>query len=212
MSVIPLKKPDAPNGQTAPSDASLVAAALAGDNRAAGQLYRRHAGAIYSSLLRIFRQPADAEDALHDAFVLALDKLGQLQDSSQFRAWVMRSAVRIVYRKGRRRKWLEAFTRSAKAEAPVTVAGPDAKAELKKVFEVLATLPEKERVAWVLRYVEGYTLPEAALACDCSLATVKRRIRAAAEVVGQHVDVREPVETAPTPIPPNRASGEEVQR
>jgi RNA polymerase sigma-70 factor (ECF subfamily) len=65
------------------------------------------------------------------------------------------------------------------------------RAELALLDRMLARLPTKERMAWMLRYVEGCELPEVARMCGCSLATAKRRIAAAHERVAAHVDVRE---------------------
>jgi RNA polymerase sigma-70 factor (ECF subfamily) len=51
------------------------------------------------------------------------------------------------------------------------------------VYQVLDGMRASWRVAWVLRYVEGEALEEVARLCDCSLATAKRRITAAHELV-----------------------------
>ena len=55
----------------------------------------------------------------------------------------------------------------------------DARVELREVYAILAGLPPEERVALVLRRVEGMELKEVAEAMDLSLATVKRRLVAA---------------------------------
>ena len=71
-------------------------------------------------------------------------------------------------------------------------APPHARAELAQVFALLRTLPANERIAWSLRYVEGFDLRQTAALCDCSLATVKRRIqRAQNHIKGHFVDPRE---------------------
>jgi len=41
----------------------------------------------------------------------------------------------------------------------------------------------------MLRYIEGLLLEEVAEKCDCSLATVKRRIADAQRIVARHVHV-----------------------
>ena len=58
-------------------------------------------------------------------------------------------------------------------------APPDAVAELRSVYAIVDELPTNERLALILRRVEGLPLEEVAALCDCSLATVKRRIAAA---------------------------------
>ena len=47
---------------------------------------------------------------------------------------------------------------------------------LREVYDVLDQMPVNERMAFVLRFVDGRTLPDAAEACDTSLATLKRRL------------------------------------
>ena len=43
-----------------------------------------------------------------------------------------------------------------------------------------------DRIAWTLRYVEGHDLKATAALCDCSFATVKRRIRRAQRYIESH--------------------------
>jgi RNA polymerase sigma-70 factor (ECF subfamily) len=45
-------------------------------------------------------------------------------------------------------------------------------------------------VAWTLRHVEGESLEEVAVLCDCSLATAKRRIASAHEKIKQRLEGR----------------------
>jgi RNA polymerase sigma-70 factor (ECF subfamily) len=47
---------------------------------------------------------------------------------------------------------------------------------LRRTYALLDAIPADERIAFALRYVDGMELTEAAAACGCSLATVKRRI------------------------------------
>jgi RNA polymerase sigma-70 factor (ECF subfamily) len=59
--------------------------------------------------------------------------------------------------------------------------------ELRWLDAALARIDDRERIAWMLRHVEGLALEEVAEACSCSLATVKRRISAAEAVVHRHL-------------------------
>lgn len=187
MNVVPLHPLKAePPG---PDDAQLVRRALDGDRAASELLYRRYAPELYDTLVRLLRNESDAQDVLHDAFVVALDRLDQLEDPTRFRAWVLRTAIRFFYRKERRRKWLSVFVARPYAIDLAPVASPEVRAEVELLFAALADVPVKARAAWSLRYVEGHSLAETAAACGCSLATVKRRIAAAQQVLGQHIDL-----------------------
>ena len=52
---------------------------------------------------------------------------------------------------------------------------------LREAYRILDTLPEGERLAFTLRFVESMALNEVADACQISLATTKRRIQRAQE-------------------------------
>ena len=110
-----------------------------------------------------------------------------------FRGWLVQIAVRKVHRRFRRRRLLRTLgfdTTSPDAGIAAQASSeisPEQRAELVLLDRVLAGLPAAERVAWSLRCVEGMRLEEVALACSCSLATVKRRIAAAHAVVSKHV-------------------------
>ena len=51
-----------------------------------------------------------------------------------------------------------------------------ARRALRETYKTLDTLPANERIAFVLRFIDGLTLPEAAAAAGTSLATFKRRL------------------------------------
>lgn len=44
------------------------------------------------------------------------------------------------------------------------------------LYDALERIPSDVRIPWVLHRIEQLSLPETALACEVSLATVKRRI------------------------------------
>jgi len=65
-------------------------------------------------------------------------------------------------------------------------ASPATRAQLAQIYALLQTMAPDDRIAWTLRYVDGHDLKAAAELCDCSLATVKRRIRRAKLYLESH--------------------------
>jgi RNA polymerase sigma-70 factor (ECF subfamily) len=59
---------------------------------------------------------------------------------------------------------------------------------LASVYKIRDALPVSQRLAWTLRYVEGERLERVAELCSCSLATVKRRIKAAQDAIQREVN------------------------
>lgn len=183
------------------SDADLVRRARdEGDRWAEEALFRRHAGAVAATVMRLLGNRAEAEDVVQDTFVTALGKLDTLREPEAVRSWLLTIAVRRVQQRFRRRRLCRALGLERDREADDEVscarfvaeeASPEMRAELRLLDGALAALPAKQRIAWMLRHVEGCSLEETARACDCSLATIKRRIAAVDASVRQHARIEE---------------------
>lgn len=185
--------PIRPSAADDPGDAELVVRARDGGTWARGELFLRHAPRLTAMLTRLLASTTDAEDAVQDTFVEAFETLSSLREPGAFGGWVTRIAVHKAHRRFRKRKLLRmlgldrAAPDATLAQLADLDAPPEVRAELVLVERVLATLPVPERMAWMLRHVEGHELLDVARACDCSLATVKRRIAAAEEKIGAHL-------------------------
>lgn len=188
---------DASRVATAPrveADAALVADVVAGDRAAEEALYRRHAPNVLRVATRLLRSHEDALDVLQDTFVSAFEDIEKLREPSAFAAWTHRIAVRLVHRRFRKRRLLgllgldrrhdDVSLESLADES----ASSEARVELRWLDAALAKVDDRERIAWMLRFVEGLPLEEVAEACDCSLATAKRRIAAADAVARRHLE------------------------
>lgn len=184
------------------SDADLVMRAREGDRHAEESLYRRHLPYVTALCQRLLGSQHEAEDAVQDTFVDMLEQLGALRDPESLRPWLTRIAVHKVHRRFRRRKLLRVLglNRSDGQLTEVLVPGdratPEQSAELRRLELVLAGIPDEQRAAWVLRYVDGHKLEEVAVLCECSLATAKRRISAADCLVRAHVAIATSTEEA----------------
>jgi RNA polymerase sigma-70 factor (ECF subfamily) len=160
-------------------------------------LYRRHAAYELGLCTRILRSTSDAEDVVQDAFVDALEQLTSLREPHLFRHWLTGIAVHKAHRRLRRRKLRRVlgFTDLQPEQSLETHlashVSPEIVADMICLDLALRKLPDAPRIAWQLRYVEGYRLEEIAELCDCSLATVKRRIVTAEKTVRAFVQIEE---------------------
>jgi RNA polymerase sigma-70 factor (ECF subfamily) len=143
---------------------------------------------------RLMGRDADVDDVVQDAFVTAFAGLHRLDDPQAFAAWLGSIVVRTSGKVIRRRRLLERLGLRQRRE-PIDIdavatraAGPDVGAELRRVYERLEGLPAEERIAFLLRRVEGMELDEIARAMGVSLATAKRRIAAAQQTVERWAD------------------------
>lgn len=171
-------------------DESLVELASTGDARALECLYRRHAPFALNLAARIAGRASDIEDIVHDSFLRAFDALGRLKRGAAFRPWlgsIVVNAVRSSLRRERLRRVLGFGGQPVELDCIASAeASPAVRAELAQIYALLQTLPADDRIAWTLRYVEGYDLEGAASLVGCSLATIKRRILRAERYIDGH--------------------------
>ncbi len=174
-------------------DPELVVRALGGDRWSRDVLYRRHVHYLLGIAIRLLSSRTEGEEVVQDTFVVAFQQLGKLRDPAALRSWLARIAVSLVQRRLRRDRLrrllgLDRGFDDASLEALAAPSlRPDDRAELALADRVLRRLPSGLRIAWMLRHVEGLPLAEVASACDCSLATAKRRIAAAGAEMARHV-------------------------
>lgn len=190
-------------GETASvGDLELAERLATGDRAALAAVYERHAAALFGVLLRLLSRTGEAEDVLQETFVVAFQKAPQLRDKNALRPWLFRIAMREAHaRLKKRRRWSffglagsgsgEEADDARLASLVAESAGGDTRAELALLDRELAKLPAEQRIAWMLRHVEGEALEDVADACGCSLATAKRWVAAADQAVRRYVHVDE---------------------
>jgi RNA polymerase sigma-70 factor (ECF subfamily) len=160
-------------------DDDLIDGLRAGHPGAAAVFYDRYATSVHRTLQSVLGRDADIPDLLQDVFIRAIDRINELQHLDQVRSWLTTIAVftaRAHIRRLARRKWLFLFSPDQTRQRHLEPPSSDARRALRETYRTLDTLPANERIAFVLRYIDGLTLPEAAAAASTSLATLKRRL------------------------------------
>jgi RNA polymerase sigma-70 factor (ECF subfamily) len=154
-------------------------------------VYQRFAPYVAAIASRILGRQAEVQDVVHDVFAAALRGLTRREDPGQIKRWLATVTVRRATAKLRERALWHLLDGSDPADYGALsdpAATPEDRQLVEEVYRVLDKVPAKDRVAWVLRYVEGEQLETVAELCGCSLATAKRRIAAAHHKVIRHVE------------------------
>jgi RNA polymerase sigma-70 factor (ECF subfamily) len=141
------------------------------------QLVDEHQSMVFSLAWRMTGDRGLAEEIAQDVF-LELDRnLGRMESQDHARFWLRRVAMSRSADALRRRKvrgmdlWVEIEEgHGAKAEDRGSPLGA-------RLEQLLATLPEPQRAALVLRYQEDMTPEEIAATLDAPLATIKSHLQ-----------------------------------
>lgn len=145
-------------------------------------LFTRFSPHVARLAYRLVGRDGDVDDLVQDVFLAAHESMPVGLPDDDTRRWLSTVAVRLAWRKLRRRRIATffGFGDDGPDERLVAAsASPETSALVAQLYRRLETIPLAERVAWTLRHVENEPLDEVARLCGCSLATAKRRIAAA---------------------------------
>lgn len=176
------------------SDGDLVRATIRGDRRAFDALVRRHQRLATQVAFRLVGNSDDADEIAQEAFCRAFGKLKSLSEPHRFGGWLLRivSNQALNFRRSRAlRQTLRLADMGGGQESDGTEAtlpdkqalGPDelmAGRELgQRIGEVLAELPEKQRLSLVLFSMEKLPQKQIAEMLGISVEAVKWHVFAA---------------------------------
>ncbi len=161
--------------------ARLVRLTLGGDSGAFEQIVMRYETRVMGMATRLLGTRDDAQDAAQEVFLRAFKYLHRLDLEKPVEPWLMRIAVNVCRDTVRKRQRLrDTF---AATDHPEIIddsadlhAGLLRKQERRVLQRALAGLPEKERLAIVLRDVEGYSTAEVASILRSSETTVRTQV------------------------------------
>ena len=168
------------------TDEELVARSIRGDAESFNQLILRWERPIYALAYRTLGREEDARDICQETFLRAFRALPGFRGQAKFSSWLYRIALNLC------RDWMRRERRAPIAQPPEDVdlmelaaaAEPSesiedliARRDLSRAVErVMATLPEEQRTAIVLKEYHGLTFQEIADLIGCPLSTVKTRL------------------------------------
>jgi len=158
-------------------DAELVRRTLKGDPEAYGELVIRHSDFVYGLVYGVLQHREDAMDTVQAVFLRGYERLNHLRDLERFRPWLGRIASSQAKNRLRSRRGVvtgrlpETNTRgTGPLEAMIE------EEDRSRMKQALLALPDKNRVALVLRYQSRMGYQEIADALVIPATTVRSRI------------------------------------
>jgi RNA polymerase sigma-70 factor (ECF subfamily) len=149
--------------------AELLSRVKAGESDAWGELYRSYAPAILRFCRRALPAKEDAEDATNEIFMKVQQKLGTYDATRPFLAWLYKVASNHCWDMLRRRRIRQDLETGKDPEVlPLQDPHPDQLERLqtehtsKELRAGLARLPDRARMALVLRYFGDMSYEEIA--------------------------------------------------
>ncbi|MCZ6676034.1 MAG: sigma-70 family RNA polymerase sigma factor [Candidatus Poribacteria bacterium] len=148
-------------------------------HHAFGEIVRRFQDMAFGVAYALLGDFQLAEDAAQEAFIEAYRNLSKLQETKAFSSWLRQIVIRRCHRITRRKRPStepieKAFNiPSGETDPAAAIAEKDLK---ERVLAAIRTLPEKERIATTLFYINGYSQKDIATFMDISIRTIKKQL------------------------------------
>ena len=161
------------------------------ENKLFEELVLKNENGLYRLSMSILKNYADAQDAVHDAILIAFEKRDALKNPDAFGPWLFRILVRVCYKELRRKRRF----------ADIGDTFPDVPSRDNPYADVemgalLDSLPVKIRTTVLLHYVEGYSVKEVAQILRIPEGTVKSRLSTGRALLKEKLETTEPVAQA----------------
>ena len=181
-----------------------VARLRRGDLNALSELVARYQNRLYRYLLRIVRQPAEAEDLFQQTWLKVVEKIRSFDGNRNFDAWLFTLGRNLAIDHLRRIRpqsldeppansehgGTEAYQVPSRDRAPFDCAL--AAERRTQIEEAIATLPMMYREVLALRFEEEMKIDEIAEVTRMPVSTVKTRLRRSLEQLRFALEARYP--------------------
>ena len=174
------------------------------DQQAFEELYNRYYQAGFSLALQFVKNEDDALDIMQDVFVTVYSKLALLESAAKFKSWYMQ----IVANKCKdflKKQTPMSFTDANAYDEDgalqfeieetdrdfIPEEAVDYSETVRIVDEMIAELPEEQRLCILLYFANDMTIPEIAQALQVSEATVKSRLKYGKDKIRAKTDAYE---------------------
>jgi len=161
------------------NDEELMELVKNGDNTAFNQIVKRYKNKLFSTLFRITRNSATAEDILQETFIKVFRKCRLYNPTYKVSTWIYTIALnemRSYMRKQKPTVSLETIPAFNLTSDPPNPQDGLLKIRLEQAIE---GLPSDYRSAFLLREVDGFPYEDIANIIKCPIGTAKSRVNRA---------------------------------
>lgn len=160
-------------------------------------LYNDHSNLVYNVALNYLQNSEDAEEVTQDVFVKAYNALDGFKGESQIKTWLYRITINqsldFIKKKNSKKRFF-VFGKKSTNEYEYSNASTfehpgvllENKEEAKLLFETINTLPENQKIAFILSKIDGLSNPEIAEIMENTISAVESLLfRARKELQGK---------------------------
>ncbi len=163
-------------------DYEWVQAVLAGDKQAYAHIINKYKNPLYGTILRMTKNPHDAQDLVQEAFIKVYEQLEKYNQTGSFSGWLYRVAINHCMDEFRKKRYQMKqvemdSVHDVNAEHPEVVFMKKEKS--RQLERLIGTLPEDERLIILLRYINELSYDAISDLVGVPLSTVRNKLHRA---------------------------------
>jgi len=165
----------------------LITDCKAGKREAQSRLYQLYAPTLFGVCLRYSRDRTEAEDSLHEGFVLIFNKIDQFAFKGSFEGWMKKIMVNLSLEKCRTRFKMQSVEDISIYDSQLADADVYADMNAAKLLELIQNLPPQYRLVFNMYAIDGYSHKEISQALGIAEGTSKSNLARARKILQDKV-------------------------
>lgn len=140
---------------------------------------------LYGICLKYSKNKAEAEDNLHDSFMIIFDKIGQFKFKGSFEGWIKRITVNTVMQKYRGDSYVSLATEEIEEKQELDNTSQNI--PLATLLQYIQELPQKYRTTFNLYVLDGYSHKEISTLLGTKAGTSKSNLARARAILKEKI-------------------------
>lgn len=143
---------------------------------AQSQLYQLFSDKLFALCLKYSKNFSDAEDTLHDSFLIIFQKINQYNNKGSFEGWLKRITINVALEKYRNHTYLNEINESTVIENAEELEFDTESLSLDYLLGIVQQLPDRYRLVFNLYVLDNYPHKEIAKMLHISEGTSKSNL------------------------------------
>jgi RNA polymerase sigma-70 factor (ECF subfamily) len=155
---------------------------LSGNKQAYAHIINKYKNQLYATILRMTKNPEDAQDLVQEAFIKVYNQLRRFDGKGSFSSWMYRVAINHCMDEFRKKRY-QMKQIEVNEDKIINPNHPEIiflkKEKSRQLERLIGTLPEDERMIILLRYVNELSYDEICNLIDVPLSQVRNKLHRA---------------------------------
>ncbi len=167
---------------------SLISECKKGSQKAQEQLYRLLSPKLFALCVKYSKNYTEAQDNLHDGFLLIFDKIHKYEGKGSFEGWAKKVVLNNILQKYRGQVVFEII--SEKHQTPTEIEIDTEEIDLVFLTKLIQELPDRYRLVFNLYVLDNYSHKEIAQMLQISEGTSKSNLSRARAILKEKIEAK----------------------